>query len=93
MALSTESKRIKTDSRVFLSGGEVKNAGITDDRYQNTARGMEILQCTQRKMSRCGGTCFQHLQTEQSHLGGDILTIVSGVILNMSTHDSHCLCK
>ena len=39
-----------------------------------------------------GYVFFRHLQTERSHLGGDILTIVSGVILNMSTHDSHTAC-
>lgn len=47
---------------------------------------------TEKDGPAAGETRFQHLQTEQSHLGGDILTILSGVILNMSTHDSHPAC-
>ena len=47
---------------------------------------------TEKDGPAAGGTRFRHLQTEWSHLEGDILTIISGVILNMSTHDSHTAC-
>lgn len=47
---------------------------------------------TEKDGPAAGGTHFQHLQTKQSHLGGDILMILSGVILNMSTHDLHTAC-
>lgn len=93
-ALNRE-QRIKTDSSVSCLG-EVKNAGITDRsgviREVTCPAGWRYCSAHGERCPAAGGTRFRHLQTERSHLGGDILTIVSGVILNMSTHDSHTAC-